>query len=203
MEHFLADQRYDAPEESQQEVLSSLGTEHVIEDSEDRLPEESQQEVLSSLGTEHVIEDSEDRLPEEAKAKAKARFKAEAKAKIEAEANNKTESQSQGAVAASEKDVSAAVRSVSPLPPSSSPLPHDCVPSSPPTNQPTPVLFQSPRRLSRHSKRKSAASFVSNQDKCLWLDYGTCNTVEKAKAVAGILSSNAKVEGWNLDRGKI
>eukprot|EP00912_Choanoflagellata_sp_UC4_P000309 UC4_evm5s186 len=47
---------------------------------------------------------------------------------------------------------------------------------------------------------KSAASFVDS-DGDLMLNGGKCNTVKKAHAVAGILSSNAKVEGWNLDKG--
>eukprot|EP00912_Choanoflagellata_sp_UC4_P000282 UC4_evm1s179 len=42
---------------------------------------------------------------------------------------------------------------------------------------------------------KSAVSFVE-EDGDLMLDEGKCKTVEQAQAVAAILSSNAKVEGW-------
>eukprot|EP00912_Choanoflagellata_sp_UC4_P000665 UC4_evm3s414 len=49
---------------------------------------------------------------------------------------------------------------------------------------------------------KSAASFVGS-DGYLMLDRGKCDTVKQAQAVARILSSNAKVEGWNLDKGEI
>eukprot|EP00912_Choanoflagellata_sp_UC4_P001223 UC4_evm2s764 len=46
-----------------------------------------------------------------------------------------------------------------------------------------------------------AASFVN--DGHFYLDKGKCQTIEKARAVAGILSSNANVDKWNLEKGII
>eukprot|EP00912_Choanoflagellata_sp_UC4_P002310 UC4_evm1s1454 len=78
-------------------------------------------------------------------------------------------------------------------------------PNKPPPLPPKPNSLASPQeglQIFSQIFGKPAASFVDISGD-LMLNSGKCNTVEQVQAVAGILSSNAKVEGWNLDRGRI